>query len=138
MTLAPPCTSLAQTSTNYVDSNYLALGFNSVGVNYGVYLTPPIYPTSVSVGSTGVVGTAQIYTNSAKNFSNGAMVISYVVTADTATTAILNVISKIYDKYQILTLTEQDFYRIDANGKLTPLSVDIFNETGYKIVFTYN
>jgi hypothetical protein len=121
-----------------VDTNYVTLGFNSIGVNYGVYLTPPVYPTSVSVGATGVVGTENLYTNSTKAVSNGTITGSYVVTADTATTAIVNVIAKIYNSSATLTATEQDFYRIDAAGTLTPLSVDILYAAGQHLVLTYN
>ena len=137
MTVAAPCTSLAQSYTSYVDTNYVPLGFNSIGVNYGVYLTPPVYPTSVSVGATGIIGTENLYTNSTKTVSNGTTVSSYVVTADTATTAIIDLIGKIYDATSTLTATEQDYYRIDASGALTPLSTDILYTNGNHLILTY-
>jgi hypothetical protein len=119
-----PATS-ATTSTSYVDSNYVPLGFNSIGVNYGVYLSPPAIPTTVTVGSTGTVGTETLYTSSSKATPNGTIVSSYVVEPGTASTAIVNLIGKIYDAGGTLTATEQDRYRIDTTGTLTPTTVDI-------------
>jgi hypothetical protein len=136
--LSAGCNSIAQTSTSYVDTNYTPLGFNSIGVNYGVYLAPPTYPTSVIVGLTGTIGLENLYTNSTKSVGNGTVALSYVVTADTASTAIINVIAKIYNASTNLTATEQDFYKVDASGNLTPLSVDILYTTGGHLVLTYN
>jgi len=132
--------STAQTSTFYFDSSYVSLGFNSVGVNYGVYLTPPIIPTSVTVGGTAIVGTETLYTDSTKATGNGRIDSSYVVEADTSTTAIVNLISKIYNAGGTLTATEQDRYRISAVGALTPISADIqyANGSSTHLILTYN
>jgi hypothetical protein len=48
-----------------------------------------------------------------------------VIEADTATTAIANLISKKYNASNVLTSTEQDRYRIAADGSLTLISIDI-------------
>jgi len=138
MTVASPCNSIAQSFTSYVDTNYVPMGMNSVGVNYGVYLTAPVVPSSVKVGDTGIIGTENLYTNSTKTVGNGTTASSYVVTADTANTAIINLIGKIYDTSSNLTATEQDIYRIDSLGALTPISVDILYSSGAHIVLTYN
>jgi hypothetical protein len=137
ITVAGSCTSSAQTSTDYYDTNYVDLGFNSVGVNYGVYSVPPVYPSNVNVGSTGVIGAENLYTDSTKAIPNGASARSYVVTADTATTAIINLISKLYNASAVLTVTEQDYWRVDASGNLTPISVDIQYQNGNHLVLTY-
>jgi len=63
---------------------------------------------------------------------------SYVVEADTATTAIVNLIGKIYTAAGTLSATEQDRYRIAATGALVPVSADILYSTGTHLVFTYN
>jgi hypothetical protein len=117
--------SLAQSSTAYFDSNYEPLGVNSVGVNYGVYVPTPNLPTSVKVGDTGIVGTMNLYTNSTKSTNNGTSLVSYIIEADTSSTAIVNVITKLYNTSQILTATEQTRYRIDALGTFSPISTDI-------------
>lgn len=134
-----PLTSIAETFTTYVDSNYSLLGFNNVGVNYGVYLTRPIIPTSVSVGSTAIIGTQNLYTDSTKKTGIGTQVSSYVVQADTSSTAIINFISKILDQSGTVIVTGQDFYRIDAMGKLTPITSDIqINGQTTHFLLTYN
>ena len=132
--------STATTSTAYVDSNYDPLGFNSVGVNYGVYLTRLVIPTSVTVGATGTLGTQTLYTNSSKTTLNGKMNLSYVIEADTSTTAIVNLISKIYNTSGTLTATEQDRYRITSTGALAPISIDIqaANGSTNHLVLTFN
>ena len=117
--------SLAQSSTAYFDTNYIPRGFNSVGVNYGVYLTPLVIPASVSVGSTAIWGTETLYTDSTKATGNGRIDQSYVIEADTANTAIVNLIAKIYNAAGTLTATEQGRYRMTSTGTLTPISIDI-------------
>lgn len=117
--------SSASTTTGYYDTNYVPLGSSTVGANYGVYLTPPSIPSTVMVGATGVIGTQTLYTNSTKAVAAGRMDISYVVEADTASTAIVNLIVKSYNASNILTSTEQDRYRIAATGPLTISSLDI-------------
>ena len=116
--------SSASTTTAYYDTSYVPLGNNTVGGNYGVYLTPPVIPTSVTVGATGVFGTITNYTNSTKTVAAGRQDVSYVVEADTASTAIINIISRVYNASNVLTATEQDRYRIGATGPLTFVSID--------------
>lgn len=129
--------SINATSTAYYDNNYIPLGFNSIGVNYAVYQTAPPLPTSVSVGETGTYGTQYLYTDSTKATGNGSIVQSYVVEADTSTTAIVNRISKNYNVAGVLTATEQDRYRIAAVGALDQISSDIQYTNGIHLVLTY-
>lgn len=133
--------SLAQTATAYYNSsNYYPLGFDSVGVNYGVFLTPPTIPTSVKVGDTAIIGTETLYTDSTKNVGNGREDTSYVIEADTSSTAIVNLIFKGYDSSSTLQYTEQDRYRMTSTGALTPISVDIqyANGSTTHLVITYH
>jgi len=131
--------SSATTETSYYNpSNYLPLGFNSPGVNYGVYQTAPTIPATVLVGGTGIIGTENLYTDSTEATSNGHVDVSYVVTADTASTAIITIIDKIYNAAGTLTATEEDAWRITTAGTLTPITVNISYTTGTSIVWTYN
>lgn len=116
--------SSASSSTGYFDSNYVPLGFSSAS-EYGVFATPPNIPTTVSVGSTALLGSENIYTNSTKSTLSGRSDFSFVVEADTASTAIVNLISKRYNTSNQLLYTEQTRYRIAATGPLTPVSIDI-------------
>jgi hypothetical protein len=129
--------SVASTSTNYYDTNYIPRGFSSVGVNYGVYLTAPTIPTTVMVGNTGILGTETLYTNSTKTVRNGTVTTSYVVEPDTSSTAIINLIGRIYNASGTLTQTEQDRYRINATGNLTPVSADIQYSNTTNLVLTF-
>lgn len=117
--------SIASTGTSYFNSSYVELGLNSVGSVYGVFLTPPIIPTSVTVGGTGVVGTLTLYTDSTKATVSGREDISYVIEPDTSTTAIENKIIKTYNAAGTLIQTLQGRARIAMVGAATPISADI-------------
>lgn len=91
-----------------------------------MYLTPPSVPLSVTVGAAGPIGTETLYVDSTKAVTLGSIIQSYVIEADVLPiNAIVNLISKITDASVPYTVTEQDRYRIDANGTLTPVSIDI-------------
>jgi outer membrane protein assembly factor BamB len=115
----------SSSSTDYYDVNYVPLGTITSSGEYGVYTTTPAIPVSVKVGDTGTIGTKIYYTNNTKIFSTGQDVISYVIAPDTANTAIVNIVDKSYDSDGILNVTEQDRYRIKADGSLIPVSADI-------------
>lgn len=117
--------SLASTSTVYYDSNYIPLGNNTVGGTYSVYLTAPTVPPTALVGGTGTVGTMTNYTSITNRTSTGQQVTSYVMEADTASTAILNLISKTYNVSNVLTSTEQDRYRVSTTGAAVMISMDV-------------
>jgi hypothetical protein len=140
MSSATPCAASSATSfTSYYDTNYIPLGFNSVGV-YGVYLTAPVFPASVIVGNTGIIGTVTLYTDSTKTTGNGREDLSYVIEPDTASTAIVNVISKLYNATPALIATEQNRFSIATTGALVPISTDIqyANISTLHLVFTYH
>lgn len=116
----------ASTSTEYYDSNYMPRGSNVTGGSYSVWLTPPSIPTTVTVGATGIVGSETYYTNNTKATLDGRTDYSYVVEADTANTAIVNLVSKRYDQSGQLLHTSQSRRRIDATGTTFPyVSSDI-------------
>ncbi|OIQ96950.1 hypothetical protein GALL_210170 [mine drainage metagenome] len=133
-----PSTSVTTATLYYTPTTYVPLGLNSVGVNYGAYLTAPSYPATVMVGGTGIIGTENLYTDSTEVTSNGRIDGSYVVTADTATTAIITVIGKEYDASSVLVFTEQDAYRITATGVVTRISTNVQYANGINVTFTYN
>lgn len=120
--------SFAETRTSYFDSNYIRLGSSSSS-SYSLYLTPLTIPTSVTVGTSGTMGTSTTYTDSTKATGNGRTDVSYVIEADTSTTAIVNVIQKNYNSAGTLTATSQSRDRIAATGALTPISLDLQGAT---------
>jgi hypothetical protein len=116
---------IAETVTNYFDSTYAPLGFQALGGDYGVWAAPPVIPASVKVGDAAIVGTIDNYTDNTKTTANGRQDMSYVVEPDTANTAIINLVFKVYNAASQLLATEQDRYRITSTGALTLISVDV-------------
>lgn len=119
-----------ETIIGYFDSNYIDLGYSMVGGEYAVFQAPPVVPVSVKVGDTAIVGTEDIYTNSTKTTSNGTEVHSFIVEAETFSTAIVNNISKTIDTIGNVTSTTQARWRITEAGALTPISVDVLYANG--------
>lgn len=116
----------AVTSTGYYDSNYTPLGSSTPGVEYAKFLTaPPALPASVKVGDTAVFATLTVYSDSTKATVTGQRLLSYVIEADTATTAVANLITKAYNTSSQLLFTQQLRYRIAADGTLTVISIDV-------------
>lgn len=137
------CTPASSTTieTHYVNRAYESLGFNSVGVNYGVNAAMDI-PVWVNVGDTDIWGTVNLYTDSTKTVPNGKLVGTYVIEKDTPTTAIVKLMWISYNAAGAVTATEHDRYRIaEKQGLVTPpvalVSVDIF-DAGNHLVSTYN
>jgi len=128
--------SFTQTSTSYYDATtYAQLGFSSP-LSYAVYANYNA-PTSVKVGDTGNIRTDTIYADATKSVTYATQVVSYIVEADTASTAIVNVICKTYDTVGNLVQTEQDRFRIAASGALTLLTMDIKSTTSHEL-YTFN
>ena len=135
----PPSTTVPVT-LYYTPTTFVPLGMtgtNSPGGNYGAYLTAATIPATVTVGASGVIGTENLYTDKTETTSSGRIDGSYVVTADTASTAIITLIGNQYDATSTLTLTKQDAWRITATGGLTPITTNIQLTNGNDIVFTY-
>jgi hypothetical protein len=120
------CTPASSSSTviRYYDSNYVPLGKSSTD-EYAVNIGTPTLPSSARVGDAGIAGSANTYTNKTKATLTGRNDSSYLIEADTATTAILNLITKTYNASGVLTSTEQDRYRVAADGTLTFISFDL-------------
>lgn len=78
--------------TSWYNSNYLPLG-STGGEDYIVVIGIAVIPSSVRVGDTAPVYTANRYTNSSKQGLRGTEIVSYVVEADTASTALFTFIS---------------------------------------------
>ena len=123
----PSCSanSITATSTDYFDASYAGLGSRDSNGGYGRYVSPAQFPATVKVGDSGSFGLELLYTDSSKTQSAGKALRGYRIDADTATTAIGTLTTQLYDASNVLVGTEQDRYRIAADGTLTLLSVDI-------------
>ena len=114
--------------TNYFDSNFALLGSTVTGVEYAKFAngtTPTALPTGAKVGDTGTLSTLTTYTDASKSTVTGSRTVTYAMEADTATTAILNVIVKTFDTSNALQVTQQSRYRVAADGSLTVLTIDV-------------
>lgn len=119
-------------STVYYDTNYAPLGYDSSpNLGYGVFLAPAAMPESGKVGDLGNLGTLTNYTSSAKTGGAvGQTKSSYLVEADTASSAIVTVIGRDFTTSDVLQTTEQDRYRIGLTGAATLISIDIQTASG--------
>lgn len=125
LTNCTPAT-FATTGTTYYDINYSPLGSSDSSV-YAKFLTPlPAIPATVKIGDTAIYGTENLFTDSTKKTTSGQRTVSYVIETDGASTstAIVNLISKDYNTSNQLTLTQQERYRIVADGTLSIVSID--------------
>ena len=111
---------LSETSQSFSTTNYVPLG-ESNG-EYWVMQGAPVIPATVNVGNTGTIGTYTRYSDSGKATVLGTAQISYVVEADTATSAVVNIILREFDNTNTLLLTDQDRWRIDTLGNLAWVS----------------
>lgn len=121
------------TETRYFDASYGPKGYAVQGGNYGVYAAVPLLPSAAKVGDAGAVGAINVFTDSTKSVSAGRRDVSYALEPDTGTTAVLNLTTRSYDAAGVLVLTQQDRYRVAADGALTPLTLDIQYSSGSSV-----
>lgn len=124
----------SSTTTNYYDSNYFPLGLS--GDRYLVYTGSLNIPTAAKVGDAGIAGNLLRYTNSSKAVQDGSGQLSYIIEADTETTAIITVITKAYTSSSALESTQLTKYRINSSNTLSLLSLSIQYASGVNLVLT--
>jgi hypothetical protein len=108
---------LNATSVSWTDSNYVPLG--SVDDEYTVINGTPTLPTAARVGDTGPVYTANRYTSSAKTTSVGTITSTYVVEADTASTALVTLINTYKNTSNTTTKIGTAQFRITTGNSFT-------------------
>lgn len=137
LTNCTPAT-ISLSGTNYYDEAYSPLGSSIPGVEYSKYeFLPSAIPASVRVGDAANYLTFDTYTDSSKSVRTGQEVLSYVIEAETSTTAIANLSVRSFDTSNRLLFTEQSRYRIAADGTLTFLSVDgVDTASGDRLILT--
>ena len=116
----------AVTGTSYYDANYTPLGSSIPGVEYTKFITaPPALPTIIKVGDTALYATLTVYADSTKTTVTGQRQLSYVVEADSSTTALITLIMRSYNNASQLLFTAQSKYRIAGDGTLNIVSMDV-------------
>jgi len=129
--------------TNYYDSNYALIGSVVNGVEYATVMsgtTPVPLPSGAKVGDSGALTSLTTYQDASKTPPpTGSRTVTYAVGADTATTAILDIIVNTYNASNVLQVTQTSRYRVAADGSLTVLSIDVLYSNaagGAHLVYT--
>lgn len=131
-----PATNSA-TGLTFYNANYAPIGSSVVNSEYAKFESPPLdWPAAVKVGQSGTIATLITFADRALA-ATGKRIISYEIKADTATTAIANIITRSYDRAALLA-TETMSYRMAENGTLTPLLLDVqFSTTStLRLIYT--
>ena len=102
-------------SISWFDSNYVPKGTSS-NSEYSVITGTPTIPTAGRINDTGILYTENLYTSSTKAVFLGTETTSYVVEADTASTALLTITSVEKNTSGITTNTSTNQYRITPTG----------------------
>jgi hypothetical protein len=102
-------------------------GATSYKATFREFSARVVLPDIIKVGDKGVVGSVLTYGMS--NFKKsgtpqGQTDVTYIIEPDTSTTAIINIVSKVYDASGKLTLTDQTRYQIDATNTMVLTSID--------------
>jgi hypothetical protein len=126
---------MASTSTNYMDSNYIPKGSSSTN-EYDVVTGSVNIPATIRVNDTGIMYTTNRYTDSTKKSSLGTYVTSFVLQPDSASTALLKIISTQQNTSGVVTSIRTDNYRMTPAGALTHISKSGVGDT-ISITFTY-
>jgi hypothetical protein len=127
---------ISNTTTNYYTSNYAPLGAS--GDSYLVYTGTFNVPATAKVGDVGIIGNAVRYSNSSKTTQTGTAKLSYIVEADTETTAMITVATKAYSSSNALETTQLTKYRINSSNVMTLASLTIQYANGTNVLFTRN
>ena len=118
--------STAVTGSAYFDSAYSPLGTSIPGVEYTKFVSAPApLPATVRVGDTAVFATVTVYTDSGKATMTGQRQLSYVVAADSSTTALVTFITRSSNNAGQLLFVAQSTYRMAGDGTLTIVSIDV-------------
>jgi hypothetical protein len=125
---------ISNTAISYTDTNYVPLG--ALGDYYVVYSGAYSVPSSVRVGDVGILANAIRYTDNTKTTQNGTTQESYVVEADTATTALITIATKVYSSPSVLESTSLTTYRINDSNVMTLVSITIQYSNGVNVVLT--
>lgn len=122
-------------SSTYVDSNYQPKG--SSGTEYAVVTSNIAIPVTGRVGDSGTWSIENRYTNSTKTSLLGTTTTSYVLEADTASTALLKIIDEEKNNAGTTTSTMIETYRITPAGAITAVSATASASPTF-LTFTFN
>lgn len=119
---------LASSVVSWMDSNYVPRGSDGAG-EYTVISGTPTLPSSVHVGDTGPVYTANRYTSSSKTTPVGTLTSTYVVEADTASTALVTLINTYKNTSNVTTKVATAQFRITTANTFTRIKETLLDNT---------
>lgn len=116
----------SQTNQYYYDTNYNLLGQKDTATGEtSVFESTPNIPANVRVGDVINVGIMNDFSDSTLKYKTGYSQMTMVIEQDTPNTAIVNKLVKAYDARGALKTTGSERSRIDLNGNLSVMSMDI-------------
>ena len=125
------------TSLAYVDANYNPLGGSIAGKEYFVVVPASgNIPVTAKVNDTGTAYTATLYTSSDKLTPMGTRKVSFLLAADTESTALLRLTSVDKNLSGDIVSTSTSEYRMTPAGDLTHLK-DTGMDAIFSLTFTY-
>ena len=113
-----------QTGSAYYNKDFMPIGYISDS-KYETETPKFNFPTIGYVNQIGVYSSSNLYSNSTKNSLTGYKTNSFAIQPDSPTTALLNLSTA---ETGASPSTEQDVYRLNADGTLSLLSIS-FNYT---------
>jgi hypothetical protein len=126
---------LNSSSVDWFDSNNVPLG-ESGGDDYIVVTGTPTIPATVRVNDTGSLYTANRYADSTKAALRGTLTVTYVVTADTATTVYVTLIREEKNTFNASTSTGSAKIRMNTAGAITRINETLVEDNS-AITITY-
>ena len=128
---------IASSSLSWTDNNYIPLGSSSTS-EYQVITGTPTIPSAAHVADTGPLYTANRYANSTKATLLGTEVVTYVVEADTATTALVTIISTTKNTSGAVTSTATAQMRVTTANTFTRVKETLLDPgNASNLVITY-
>jgi hypothetical protein len=133
----------AQVATSTTSTTYFDVYNNPVaaivpGNYFGVFNSLPPPPASVAVGYMSAAAVETLYSDPAQTSKIGSIRSSFVVEADsTSSSAIIHSTSARYDNSGTLLSTEQDRYRIQRDGTLSWISMQVRYADAQSTTLTY-
>jgi len=127
------CPGLNNIRTLYYDSQLSQTGFNISGGEFGVAQAPIVLPAKIQSGSSGALGTFDVWTDSSMSVPIGTLVASYRVQALSSTTALITITKQSYNLVGALTETDEYEYQITTQGTV---SVSAFDYVSANILMT--
>lgn len=122
LTAAGNSQSSSDTQHQYFDSRYAFAGELDSDGTYYVPASMSAWPSAAKVGDSGSRGSITLYSDSSKTTVTGYEQLSYRIEADTATTAILTVVTVDTDTNNAPQGSEEDRYRVTPAGDISYVS----------------